>query len=279
MIAVSSYMENEPIYAGKLEIIRRMFLETADKNYILARAAYFMRSERDFYWLSLHAIEKYLKAILLINGKPAKAYGHNLRVLQNTIFMCERKFDLGNYVVPDDGTPNNFTGPLEAYLVFFLNEDGDPDNRYALSGVGIGPTDLYVIDQIVWSVRRFCRPFFGQYDQITKIKLSSESRTMFGDLPIEKLLRMPVSDPQRQGFTYLNYAFAPQEKWEAWRWRYDSISSPIEINLDLLTGKYGGEKQKTAAKVLSWGLENIQIPKMMRIKINDALNAYQGNPI
>lgn len=60
------------------EIARQMFVATADQNYILARTAYFNELDVDFFWLSAHALEKYLKAILLLNGRSAKNYGHNI---------------------------------------------------------------------------------------------------------------------------------------------------------------------------------------------------------
>lgn len=35
-------------------------------NYVGARAAFFERRDYDFWWLTLHAVEKYLKATLLL---------------------------------------------------------------------------------------------------------------------------------------------------------------------------------------------------------------------
>ena len=58
-----------------------MFIETADENYILARWAAINHLDLDFLGLGLHAIEKYLKALLLLNEKPAKKYGHNIKLL------------------------------------------------------------------------------------------------------------------------------------------------------------------------------------------------------
>ncbi|WP_420822398.1 HEPN domain-containing protein [Sphingosinithalassobacter portus] len=62
-----------------------MFLHTADENYITARWCFENSLITDFFWNSVHALEKYMKAILLFNGQSVKNYGHNLRELYNSV--------------------------------------------------------------------------------------------------------------------------------------------------------------------------------------------------
>jgi hypothetical protein len=66
-------------------ITKCMFVSTADQNYMLARVAFFDGLDLDFFWLSLHALEKYYKAALLMNGQEAKSYGHNLVELHQAL--------------------------------------------------------------------------------------------------------------------------------------------------------------------------------------------------
>ena len=66
-------------------IVESMFVATADQNYILARHAFFNEFDVDFFWLSLHALEKYMKATLLLNGQSAKEFGHDLTMLYSQV--------------------------------------------------------------------------------------------------------------------------------------------------------------------------------------------------
>ena len=51
-----------------------VFRKQADYDYIAARANYRMCLRQQFLWSAHQAVEKYLKAILLFNGKSARFY-------------------------------------------------------------------------------------------------------------------------------------------------------------------------------------------------------------
>ena len=51
-----------------------IFRRQADFDYIAARANYRMHLRQQFLWSAQQAMEKYLKAILLFNGKSARYY-------------------------------------------------------------------------------------------------------------------------------------------------------------------------------------------------------------
>jgi hypothetical protein len=62
-----------------------------------------------------------------------------------------------------------------------LNELGNPDNRYDSYGYEIWPDDPFKVDQLIWSVRRHCRPFQHQsgdpdLDNINQLDLLKNSR-------------------------------------------------------------------------------------------------------
>src|SRR4051794_6589074 len=82
------------------EIARMMFLKTADNNYIMARKAFFGNIILDFLWLSLHSIEKYLKATLLLNDKSAK-YGHDIVRLYEEVRSLDERISFGPLVKPE----------------------------------------------------------------------------------------------------------------------------------------------------------------------------------
>ena len=56
----------------------RCFRDIADQDYIAARMSYRAQLIPQFLWSSLQAVEKYLKAILLLNRIPAKDVSHDL---------------------------------------------------------------------------------------------------------------------------------------------------------------------------------------------------------
>lgn len=71
------------VEASKNNLARELFVRTADEN---ARCAN-NRLNTDFLWLAVHALEKYLKAVLLVNGhdtrglsqRPPRALPHAKR--------------------------------------------------------------------------------------------------------------------------------------------------------------------------------------------------------
>jgi HEPN domain-containing protein len=68
-------------YAEKNSLVKESFVSTADDNYTLARWCFHQNVNVDFYWLAVHSLEKYFKAVLLINGKASKPFGHDIEEL------------------------------------------------------------------------------------------------------------------------------------------------------------------------------------------------------
>src|SRR5450830_865465 len=71
----NSYPEH---YPEKHSIVKQLFIGTADDNYIAARWCFYENLNVDFFWLAVHCLEKYLKAVLLLNGKSSKKYQHEI---------------------------------------------------------------------------------------------------------------------------------------------------------------------------------------------------------
>ena len=66
--------EIERIHFEQGLIVRELFIDTADDNYIAARKCFIEGLNVDWFWLAVHALEKYMKAALLLNGLSAKNY-------------------------------------------------------------------------------------------------------------------------------------------------------------------------------------------------------------
>jgi len=118
-----------------------LFRDIADEDYISSRGNYQLHLREQFFWAGLQALEKYLKAILLHNGKSTLGYGHNLPKLVRTV----REIDW-----------LKFDAPLKVgKFLDRLNDLGD--NRYLSTDSYIRPENLSELDESVWNVRAYCR--------------------------------------------------------------------------------------------------------------------------
>jgi len=123
------------------DFANRSFRDMADQDYIAARLCYRRELDQQFLWNSLQAIEKYLKAILLFNGKSAKNLRHNLgKALQRVEEIEDIRFEM----------------PVEArhFILEYLDKYGE--NRYLDSPSYLRGSTLLDLDRTVWNVRRFC---------------------------------------------------------------------------------------------------------------------------
>ncbi len=134
-------------------IAKDVFRRQADFDYIAARSNYRMKLRQQFLWSALQAIEKYLKAILLFNGKSARYYvptgktkreefRHNLEALDDEV----KSIGILQYTLePDERT----------FLAYLSTQGGE--NRY-LSTTAYNTADaLHHLDRLVWNVRRYCQ--------------------------------------------------------------------------------------------------------------------------
>ena len=118
--------ETKPIHGQQGEIVREFFVNTADDNYIAARWCFVERLNVDFFWLAVHALEKYMKAVLLVNGRSGKGFinqannfqpfGHDIAALYKHVQSFAADLLPIELVKPDqldtnrwrDETPNAF---------------------------------------------------------------------------------------------------------------------------------------------------------------------------
>jgi len=129
------YLRLEHTFAGKHSIVNEFFVKTADDNYVAARWCFVEGLDVDFFWLAVHVLEKYLKAALLLNGRPAKSYSHDIVKLYAAVAP------LAPELLPKKlPKPEQFDDDLhwreETPEVFLkrLYGDGQPGNRYQLFG-------------------------------------------------------------------------------------------------------------------------------------------------
>jgi hypothetical protein len=135
-----------------------IFRKQADQDYIAARSNFRMELRQQFLWSAQQTIEKYLKAILLFNGKTARferepgtknhkdrghEFGHNLLALHSAV----KSIEYLNYSIPEWG---------ESFMEYLTDLGGL--NRYLSKNSSNTFEALGKFDELVWYIRRYCQP-------------------------------------------------------------------------------------------------------------------------
>ena len=151
------------LYADKSDIVKQLFINTADDNYILARISFHANLDVDFFWLAVHCVEKYLKAALLLNGQEAKSYGHDITALFSSVHTLAPELFPEKMTRPDRMPLEFWRDETFESFVARLYGEGQPDNRYQLWGYVRHPEDLWKLDEVVFHVRRVCQPLDAHF--------------------------------------------------------------------------------------------------------------------
>jgi len=167
----------------------RSFRNTADKDYIHARMAYQGDLYPQFLWSSIHALEKYVKCILLLNRVPLpkKRIGHevcrSLELLKNKDNPVDIKLS---------EETNKFLERLEKFGAKY---------RYLEVSWFAGKDELFKLDKAVWEIRKYCNSgvyiyeasptvYFNAevYERITKSNTPDKQNTLIPNGWLENVL-------------------------------------------------------------------------------------------
>lgn len=211
-----------------------IFRKQADCDYIAARANYRMKLRQQFLWSAHQAIEKYLKAILLFNGKSSRYYtptgaskrkdlGHNLDALIEEV----RKITLLKFEIePDD----------RKFLSYLSLQGGA--NRYLSTSAYNTFDAIHRLDRLVWHIRRYCqyisdRGLFcrevvpGMQEAVVcsindpSLKKSPHSFALLAG-ELESVIKRDPKDPTRRALLWANLFYGKKKRL---RVTYDSFSS------------------------------------------------------
>lgn len=218
-----------------------IFRKQADCDYISARANYRMSLRQQFLWSAHQAVEKYLKAILLYNGKSARFYtqtttkkkrefGHDLDALLLEIGRIQLfKID----IEPDD----------EQFLSYLSRQGGA--NRYVGTSAYSIPNAIHRLDKLVWHIRRYCQYIpdrgIGNHEAVPGMreaillsithpskKNTPHSFSLFSG-ELEEVANRRKNDPARQALVWANLWYGKKKRNLV---TYESFSSseipPIE---------------------------------------------------
>lgn len=196
-----------------------VFRRQADFDYIAARANFRMQLRQQFLWSAQQAIEKYLKAVLLFNGKSAryptgkrKEFGHDLIALLDEV-----------------KTIPIFTFELEPEherFLKYLAQQG-PNRYLGTTAYNTGEV-LRQLDGTVWHVRRYCQhmpdrgigsraPVPGLREAHVKAALSPTHKkqpqrfsVFAGEL--EKVVKRAPTDPARRALVWANLYYGSKRR-------------------------------------------------------------------
>jgi HEPN domain-containing protein len=152
----------------------RSFRDMADEDYVAARMAYRAQLVPQFLWLSLQALEKYLKCILVLNRVPARK-GHNLAdCLKALDARCP--FEVG------------LTDVAREFIEYV---DSLGKFRYFETSHFIHGPKLVILDRTVWELRRYARPL--KYE----INLLDGSKKQMLQLELDAIKQAGRASPHR----------------------------------------------------------------------------------
>ncbi len=140
----------------RAEIIVRMFLNTADENYLTARWAIINRRSLSFLWNAHQALEKALKALLLFNNISTKNFNHNLCAMIDKFeeFVpfesLDRKIPSPNANVYNR---NFFEGLTYREFIKFVNIHAKTSNKYNYDGYYVTGVFLPPFDEVYKEIR------------------------------------------------------------------------------------------------------------------------------
>jgi hypothetical protein len=267
----------DDFFAEKQSIINELFIATADDNYVLARWCFHQHLNVDFYWLAVHGLEKYLKAILLLNGRSTKSYSHNIVKLYAAATPLAPELFPTILVKPEDRMPDQYwhTEKVDDFIAR-LYRDGQADNRYQLFGYSRQPEDLWKLDQVVSAVRRICRPLEAyELGKPHDGAANLSNRDILGKYPQRWRLNSRLEDTMsgkrgeelmRAALTW-NFQFAPADYKQPPVSYTSSAQNPVLVRR-LYDPLEAGPAHFSHNNVLwSWVKDNIQLPKTLIAEI------------
>jgi hypothetical protein len=101
------------LYPYRHSIVDELYIKTADDNYVVARWCFNYGMDVDFFWLAAHCLENYLKAALLLNGRPAKTYNHDIVRLYADVRPLAPELLPTMLTIPDNVPDRSFSGDEE----------------------------------------------------------------------------------------------------------------------------------------------------------------------
>lgn len=142
-------------YAG--EIVCESFIFTADRDYLTARFAFFEKQSHLFLWSAAQAIEKYLKANILVlgSGRVTRTHHHTKLATALRESHPERlEIDLPMPLSWVEHGVNLWSSLTVDGFLERIEKLGAPDVRYDQVQLDVQLQDLVYLDRLAFSLRQ-----------------------------------------------------------------------------------------------------------------------------
>jgi len=281
------------LHAGKSRIVRELFIDTADDNYITARWCFAEGMNIDYSWLAVHTLEKYMKAALLLNGRSGKngrdengkcrCYGHDISLLYRNIEGISSELLPARLEQPAELRVDSWPDETPVGFLERLYRNGNAHNRYQIFGFLRHQEDLFKLDAMAFALRRLCVPldayFLGKWrpgrrNRTHREVLIEEPRTWVAlDCKLERTVNGNRGEQLRDVLLNLNVPFAPgdfshRDTPSVMAWRSSVIGRLI---LKPLEQASTGDEAAHAVELCGWVLENILLPREVKEQLREAL--------
>jgi len=267
------------VSASKHNLALELFVRTADENYITARWCAINQLNTDFLWLSVHALEKYLKAVLLLNGGSSKRsasdqkpYSHDIVRLYADVKTLAGALLPDNLAKPIDLDIYHWSARTAEQFMEHLLRNGNADNRYLIYGYVTRSQDLHMLDAMVFAIRRLLCTLDERWlpsrepdaPTFTNRELLVRQPEYYGRLfmPLDDLIGAREESPKRAAALNLNMAFAPDGYPHEPLRSGSSSRNPVIIRR-VLDPLESDDPQWAAegVEIARWFLANVQLPK------------------
>lgn len=138
------------------EIVCESFIFTADRDYLTARFAFFQKQSHLFLWSAAQAIEKYLKANILLLGSGCIKRTHRHTNLANALRKSHPNRLNIDLAIPSGWPAQGVTYWPSLNVDGFLERIealGSPDVRYDQVQLDVHLQDLVLLDRLAFSMR------------------------------------------------------------------------------------------------------------------------------
>ena len=271
----------KPIDAQKKQIVQELFINTADDNYIMARWCFIEELNVDYFWLAVHALEKYMKAVLLVNSMSSKGFGHDIVELYKPVKLFASDLLSDSLEQPDAlVSDNRWLDESPEKFLQRLYDKGNPDNRYQIFGFLRHYDDLFKLDLMIFALRRLCVPLNGYYlrsdgrnltyrDMLMK---QPEQWTLSSSGKLVQTVSGKRGERLREVLLSHNFPFAPDDFPHGRLRRNMAFQNPVlgRLIINPLERASDRATANIAVDLTNWAVDNIQVPQDVKKQFQDA---------
>lgn len=266
----------------KGSIIKEMYLHTADENYVTARWCHDQRLMTDFFWNAVHALEKYMKAVLLFNGEPVSKFSHGLVEMYDAVETLAGPLLPATLTKPATLDIHHWVDMTPRAFFEKLDQNGNADNRYLTYGYAQHAWYLHMVDQMVWAIRRLALPLDTPIISRRELPTAPTHREVltkqpdYADNQMEALENLigGADCEARRALLNNNCVFAPDDFVHEPRRSGSSGRNPVLLRriIDPLKSADAGNARH-GYEMASWLLANTRQSKPVRLEIEAAMSA------